>query len=266
MSFFHDSSREDPLSPEPGITFDRVHFAYPGKSPILANLSWQLPRGGSAVITGGVSSGKSTLLYLAAGLLSPARGTVLLSAYPVTPMLPSERFRNGLRIGFVFQEGGLLANLSARANVSLALHYHSDVLGLDEEAIEERTKQALELAHIDRRDWDILPAHMSFGNRKRVALARAMAIRPTYFFFDDPDVGLDQRTAFVIHEILCKLRDDPDVTLVVGTNRGVLMERLEIPGFRLGDGMLTTRTDVHSIMPQPQVQAAPSWPAPGGDV
>jgi ABC-type transporter Mla maintaining outer membrane lipid asymmetry ATPase subunit MlaF len=264
MTVFFDSGAQDPLSPEPGITFDRVFFAYPGKPPILSNLSWQLPRGGSAVITGGVSSGKSTLLYLAAGLLSPGRGTVLLSAFPVTPMLPSERFRNGLRIGFVFQEGGLLANLSARANVSLALHYHSDVLGLDEEAIEAKTRHALELAHIDKSDWEVMPAHMSFGNRKRVALARAMAIRPTYFFFDDPDVGLDQRTAFVIHEILCKLRDDPEVTLVVGTNRAILMERLEIPGFRLGDGTLTTRTDVHSIIPQPNV--APSWPAPGGGV
>jgi ABC-type transporter Mla maintaining outer membrane lipid asymmetry ATPase subunit MlaF len=262
MTFLSDPSSEDRVSPEPGITFDRVQFAYPGKAPILKSLSWQLPRGGSAVITGGVSSGKSTLLYLAAGLLAPNRGTVLLSAYPVTTMLPSERFRSGLRIGFVFQEGGLLANLSARANVSLALHYHSDVLALDEDAIEERTRQALELAHIDRADWDLHPAHMSFGNRKRVALARAMAVRPSYFFFDDPDVGLDQRTAFVIHELLCKLRDDPEVTLLVGTNRAVLMERLEIPGFRLGDGTLATRTDVHSILPQ--AMGVPSWPAPEG--
>jgi ABC-type transporter Mla maintaining outer membrane lipid asymmetry ATPase subunit MlaF len=261
MTVLSDLTSEDRLSPEPGITFDRVHFAYPGKSPILSSLSWQLPRGGSAVITGGVSSGKSTLLHLAAGLLAPGRGTVLLSGYPVTPMLPSERFRSGLRIGFVFQEGGLLANLSARANVSLALHYHSDVLSLDEDAIEERTRQSLELAHIEKGDWDLFPAHMSFGNRKRVALARAMAIRPSYFFFDDPDVGLDQRTAFVIHELLCKLRDDPEVTLLVGTNRAVLMERLEIPGFRLGDGTLATRTDVHSILPQAMV--SPSWPAPG---
>jgi ABC-type transporter Mla maintaining outer membrane lipid asymmetry ATPase subunit MlaF len=261
MTLLKDSAFDGPLSPEPGITFDRVQFTYPGQPPILSELSWQLPRGGSAVITGGVGSGKSTLMYLAAGLVSPQKGTVLLGGYPVNPLLPSERFQHGLRVGFVFQEGGLLANMSARANVSLALHYHSDVLGLDEEAIESRTTSALEQARIEPRDWDVLPAHMSFGNRKRVALARAMAVRPAFFFFDDPDVGLDQRTALVIHELLCKLRDDPEVTLLVATNRGVLMERLEIPGFRLGGGTLSTRTEVHSIMPQAPM--APSWPVPG---
>jgi len=261
MTILGDSGFDMPLSPEPGINFDRVHFSYPDKSPILTEVSWQLPRGGSAVITGGVGSGKSTLLYLAAGLIGPQKGNILLGGFPITPLLPSERFRHGLRVGFVFQEGGLLANMSARANVSLALHYHADVLALDEEAIEARTQASLEQAHIDPHDWDALPAHMSFGNRKRVALARAMAIRPAFFFFDDPDVGLDQRTALLIHELLCKLRDDPDVTLLVATNRGVLMERLEIPGYRLGGGSLTTRTEVHSIFPQAPV--APSWPAPG---
>lgn len=246
---------------EPGITLDRVQFSYGSGKDILSETTWELHQGESAVVTGGVGCGKSTLLYVCAGLLPPVRGKVLLSGFPITPLLPSERFRHGLRVGFVFQEGGLLANLSARANVSLALHYHSDVLGLSEAQIEERTTEALELCRIDSKDWAVLPAHMSFGNRKRVALARAMAIDPTFFFFDDPDVGLDQRTALVIHELLCRLRDDPKVTLVVGTNRGILMERLGVPGYRLADGQLTTRTEVHSLAPP---RPAPgSWPVPG---
>lgn len=245
---------------EPGITLDRVHLSYGPQKPVLIGTNWELPRGKCAVVTGGVGCGKSTLLYVAAGLLPPERGNVLHSGNPVTELLPSERFRRGLRVGFVFQEGGLLANLSARANVSLALHYHADVLGLDEDAIEERTTAMLELARIPRRDWELLPAHMSFGNRKRIALARAMAIRPNFFFFDDPDVGLDQRTALVVHELLCQLRDDPEVTLVVGTNRAVLMERLEVPGLRLNEGQLHVRTEVHSVAPSPA--APPSWPLP----
>jgi len=249
------SARTEPS--EPGITLDRVHFSYPGGQKILVDTSWELLQGESAVVTGGVGSGKSTLLYLCAGLLAPVQGKVLLSGFPITPLLPSERFRHGLRVGFVFQEGGLLANLSARANVSLALHYHADVLGMTEAQIEDRTTEVLELCRIDRKDWSELPAHMSFGNRKRVALARAMAIEPTFFFFDDPDVGLDQRTALVIHELLCKLRDDPKVTLVVGTNRGILMERLGVPGFRLAGGQLTTRTEVHSLVPPSP--ASGSW-------
>ena len=152
-------------------------------------------------------------------------------------------------MGFVFQEGGLLANMTAMANVSLALHYHADVLDLSEQQIQQRCELAFEQAQIRRADWDRLPAHMSFGNRKRLALARAMAIQPNFFFFDDPDVGLDQRTAHVIHQLLCQLRDDPAVTLVVGTNRAALMDRLEVPGYRLDSGRLGLRDSSSSLPP-----------------
>lgn len=235
-------------STEPGITLDRVHFRY-DTAPVLNGVNWDLGQGQSAVVTGHNGCGKSTLLYLAAGLVSPQKGAVLLGGHPVHRLLPSERFRRGIRVGFVFQEGGILANLNAMANVSLALHYHADILGLSEEQIRERSHEALEQAQIKKSDWERLPAHMSFGNRKRLALARAMAIRPNFFFFDDPDVGLDQRTALVIHQMLCQLRDDPQVTLVVGTNRAILMERLEVPGFRLENGQLGVRTGASSMPP-----------------
>lgn len=233
---------------EPGITLDRVFFGY-DSHPLLTDVSWELGQGQSAIVTGPNGGGKSTLLYIAAGLLPPARGAVLLGGHPVERLLPSERFRRGLRVGFVFQEGGLLANLNALANVSLALHYHADVLGLSEGEIRRRSEDALEQAQVRKADWERLPAHLSFGNRKRLALARAMAIRPNFFFFDDPDVGLDQRTALVIHQMLCQLRDDPEVTLLVGTNRAALVERLEVPGYRLEGGRLLLRTGQSSMPP-----------------
>jgi len=244
MSLFLDVA----ASTEPGITLDRVQFGYESQ-PVLDGVNWDLGQGQCAVVTGQNGCGKSTLLYIAAGLLSPQRGAVLLGGHPVHRLLPSERFRRGIRIGFVFQEGGILANMNAMANVSLALHYHADVLGLDEEQIRQRCEEAFDQAQIRASDWERLPAHMSFGNRKRLALARAMAIRPNFFFFDDPDVGLDQRTATVIHQLLCQLRDDPEVTLVVGTNRAVLMDRLEVPGYRLQSGKLGLRTSGSSLPP-----------------
>ncbi|HSC88837.1 MAG TPA: ATP-binding cassette domain-containing protein [Polyangiaceae bacterium] len=233
---------------EPGITLDRVHFRY-DRQLVLDGVDWDLGLGRAVVITGQNGCGKSTLLYIAAGLLAPQRGTVLLGGHPIHGLLPSERFRRGLRVGFVFQEGGLLANMTAMANVSLALHYHADVLDLSEEQIKLRCEAAFEQAQIRRSDWDRLPAHMSFGNRKRLALARAMAIQPNFFFFDDPDVGLDQRTATVIHQLLVQLRDDPQVTLVVGTNRAALMDRLEVPGYRLDNGHLGLRDSSSSLPP-----------------
>ncbi len=228
---------ELPSVGEPGITLDRVSFGYEDQL-LVDDLSWELDAGKSAIVTGGSGSGKSTLLQVAAGLLPPSRGTVLLAGHPVGTLLPSERVGRGLRTGFVFQEGGLLANLTVFANIELALLYHQDVLELDDQGITERVETALEKAQIQRSYWQTLPAHLSYGDRKRLALARAIALRPNFFFFDDPDVGMDQKTARVTHQILCELRDDPEVTLLVATNRTVLIERLGVPGFRLEKGRL----------------------------
>lgn len=237
-----------PTGGEPGITLDRVVFGY-DDMPLLENLSWELDQGQSAVITGGSGSGKSTLLQIAAGLLTPQRGTVLLSGHPVSTLLPSQRVGRGLRTGFVFQEGGLFANLTVYANIELALLYHQDVLELDDAGITQRTEEALDRTHINRAYWQMLPAHLSFGDRKRLALARAIALKPNYFYFDDPDVGMDQRTARVTHELLCELRDDKNVTLLVATNRTALIERLGIPGYRLERGHLEEAAPVSSFPP-----------------
>jgi ABC-type transporter Mla maintaining outer membrane lipid asymmetry ATPase subunit MlaF len=233
---------------EPGITLDRVSFGY--DDVLLVNdLSWELDAGDNAVITGSSGSGKSTLLQVAAGLLPPTRGTVLLAGHPLGTLLPSQRVARGLRTGFVFQEGGLLANLTVFANLELALLYHQDILELDDRGITERVESALDAAQISRSYWQTLPAHLSYGDRKRLALARAIALRPNFFFFDDPDVGMDQKTARVTHQILCELRDDPAVTLIVATNRTVLMERLGVPGYRLEDGKLISVRPTSTMPP-----------------
>lgn len=232
----------------PGLTLDRVDFDYQGHV-ILKGMDFELYQGDSCVITGQNGCGKSTLLYVAAGLIPPKRGAVLHGGHPIGSLFPSARVQRGLRVGFVFQEGGLLANLDALANVSLALRYHYDVLGLDEAALSERAHAALERAQISPTDWHRQPAHLSFGIRKRLALARALAIEPNFFFFDDPDVGLDPRTAQVIHQILCSLRDDPQVTLLVATNRPQLIQRLEVPGFSLHGGQLARHSGNSSLGP-----------------
>jgi len=241
----------------PGLTLDRVDFDYAGHV-ILAAMDFELDKGGSAVVTGQNGCGKSTLLYVAAGLISPKRGTVLHAGNPLASLFPSARVQRGIRVGFVFQEGGLLANLDAMSNVSLALRYHYDVLELDERTMIAQAEAALEAAQVSRADWGRQPAHMSFGIRKRLALARALAIKPNFFFFDDPDVGLDPRTAQVTHQILCQLRDDPEVTLLVATNRPQLIERLEVPGYRLQAGQLTSHSGKSSLPPSGSFSRPPS--------
>lgn len=245
-------------SEEPGITLDRVAFDYAGQI-ILDRIDFDLPQGASAVITGPNGSGKSTFLYVAAGLAPPQAGTVLHAGHPLGALFPSTRVQHGLRVGFVFQEGGLLANLDVISNVSLPLRYHADVLGLDETALTERAEEALDAAHVARSEWSRMPAHLSFGLRRRLAMARALAMKPNFFFFDDPDVGIDPRTAQIIHQILCALRDDPDVTLLVATSRPQLIQRLEVPGYRLLAGALSTHSGQNSLGPS---MPAAKWPSP----
>lgn len=191
------------------------------------------------VVTGSNASGKSTLLYACAGLLPLDRGTLRLGSNRVDAFHPEELFRKGIRCGVVFQEGGLLSNMSALANVVLALRYHADVLGISVSEAEKRAKRALDRVRISEAQYDTLPAYLSFGVRKRLGLARAIAVEPTFFFFDDPDVGLDPSTAAMVHEILCEYRDDPSVTMLVATNRELLIDRLGVRGLNLRSGVLS---------------------------
>lgn len=217
-------------------------FRY-GHVSVLDDADFELAKGDTAVITGRNGAGKSTFLYLCAGLLGPQQGSVLLDGRRADAKHPSDLFRLGIRRGFVFQEGGLLSNFPALANVELPLRYHADLLGLTPDEISSRAQSALDRVRFSKNDYFSLPAHLSFGNRKRLALARALATRPTFFFFDDPDVGLDPKTAGLIHEILCQHRDDPEVTMLVATNRELLIDRLGTPGYVLQGGKVLPRSD-----------------------
>jgi phospholipid/cholesterol/gamma-HCH transport system ATP-binding protein len=224
-----------------GIVLRNGWFGY-GDEAIVRGAELRIARGTTAVVTGVNGSGKSTLLHVCAGLLPLSKGSLELGGKFVDAQRPSELFRSGIRCGVVFQEGGLLSNMNALANVALSLRYHADLLELSIDDVEKRAKEALERVRIPDADYYSLPAHLSFGMRKRLALARAIALRPNFFFFDDPDVGLDPNTAALVHEILCQYRDDPEVTMLVATNRDLLIDRLRVPGYVFQQGRLFNRS------------------------
>lgn len=221
-----------------GLTLHDATFSY-GDLPVLYETSLEVPRGSTLVVTGDNGVGKSTFLYVCAGLLPATGGKVLLDGHEPDPHRPSALFRSGVRRGFVFQNGGLLSNQSALSNVSLALSYHADVLGLDEGAIDRRARDALRETRVDQADMHSLPAYLSFGVQKRVALARALALEPNFVFFDDPDTGLDAATLTLFHQVLLRYRDDPAVTMVVATNHALLLRRLGIHPLELRGGELS---------------------------
>ena len=223
-----------------GLVLDQVSFAY-GEVLVVDEESIEVPPGGVLVVTGENGVGKSTLLHLAAGLVAVQHGSIRLDGHRPDVLHPSALFRIGVRRGFVFQQGGLLSNLSAMQNVTLALRYHADVLGHSDEELERRARAALERVGVGTAERHALPAHLSLGVRKRIAIARALAIEPNFMFFDDPDAGLDVDSARLVSELLVACRDDARITMVVATNHRALLERLQVSPHELSGGKLLAR-------------------------
>jgi phospholipid/cholesterol/gamma-HCH transport system ATP-binding protein len=127
--------------------------------------------------------------------------------------------------------------------VTLALRYHADVFGLDEEDLIVRAREALAEMRVAQSDFHTLPAHLSGGVRKRVAIARALAVNPNFVFLDDPDAGLDSATRHLVYERLEKFRDNSTMTVVVATNSRQLIERLGVRPMELAHGHLLPEDD-----------------------
>ncbi|MBN2192390.1 MAG: ATP-binding cassette domain-containing protein [Polyangiaceae bacterium] len=223
-----------------GITLAQATLRY-GDLTVLNGIDLEVQRGECLLVGGESGVGKSTFLEVCAGLITTTSGTVTLAGERPDLARPSELFRRGVRRGYVFEGGGLISNLSTLANVALPLRYHADVLDLDPREIDRRARDALARLRVSQADLHALPAHLSFGVRKRVAMARALALEPNFFFCDDPDSGLDASTANLVHDILIELRNDPGVTVVVTTNSRSLLDRMRLRSKELVSGYLMDR-------------------------
>ena len=226
-----------------GRVLDQAAFAY-GDLWVLRETDLHVPRGGDLLVTGHNGVGKSTFLFLCAGLLPATSGRVLLDGRAPHATTPSDLVRHGVRRGVLFDSGGLMSNLSALNNVTLALRYHADVFGLDEKEIEQRARSALSEMRVAQADFHALPAHLSLGVRKRVSLARALVLDPNFVFFDDPDAGLDAPTRALVYGLLERYRDDPRTTMVVASNSRPLIERMAVETVELSHGYLLRRLTI----------------------
>jgi phospholipid/cholesterol/gamma-HCH transport system ATP-binding protein len=220
-----------------GLWLEDASFKY-GDLWVLRETELHVPPGRTLIVTGDNGVGKSTLLYVCAGLLNVNSGRVWLDGHQAAAKKPSELMRQGVRRGFLFGQGGLLSNLSALANVTLALRYHADVFGIDDKEVTTRAREALGQMRVAQSDFHALPAHLSVGVRKRVALARALALDPNFVFLDDPDGGLDSSTRHIVYDRLERFRDDSKITVVIATNSRQLIDRLGLQPMELAHGHL----------------------------
>lgn len=187
---------------------------YDAEAPILEDVDASIRRGEIAALLGGSGSGKSTLLKTLVGLLPPLSGDVRVLGERLYELSDVRRAEILRRTGTLFQYGALFGSRTILDNVALPLREHTD---LPEPVVEEMVRQKLALVGVDGLEHR-LPADVSGGQRKRVALARATIMDPEIIFCDEPSAGLDPVVAAGLDRTLRRLQELFSMTMVVVTH------------------------------------------------
>ena len=249
--------RADDKTPPPAVEFDRVSFAF-DDHVILRDVSFTVQKGTMSILLGESGVGKSIALKLILGLLRPDGGAIRVNGERVDTMSEQELMRVRADIGMVFQELALFDSLTVAENVGYRL---SEEMRLPAEEVQARVEDVLGFIGLGE-FIDRMPSELSGGQRRRVAIARAMASRPSLILFDDPTTGLDPIIASTVDDEIVKLRDLERVTSVfvtqqirdafyIGTHRAVRKDgRIEIidtdeKGIAPADFMLLYEGQIH---------------------
>jgi len=194
------------------IRFADVHKAF-GPKVVLDGFTLDIPDGQTTVIIGFSGSGKSVGLKHIVGLLTPDAGQVEVDGRVVHELEHAELDELRGQIGYVFQFAALFDSLTVGDNVRLGLARR----GLDADTVEARIRESLALVDLDGAE-ERMPAELSGGMRKRVGIARAIALRPRYILYDEPTTGLDPVTSAVIDQLMVRARQELGTTGVVVTH------------------------------------------------
>jgi len=194
------------------IEFHDLHKAFDEKH-VLQGFSLEIRDAETVVIIGYSGSGKSVALKHIVGLLHPDAGDVIVDGQAVSTLDRDALTLLRRGIGYVFQFAALFDSMTVADNLALGLRRR----GLGEEEIEERVREALALVDLSG-TGDRMPGELSGGMRKRVGIARAIALRPRYILYDEPTTGLDPVTSAVIDRLMVRTREHLGVTGVVVTH------------------------------------------------
>src|ERR1041385_3084990 len=198
----------------PVIVFDKVQLAFDEKV-ILRDLSFTLLKGHTKIILGASGSGKSTILKIITGLLRADGGAITVNGERVDKLTEREMMAVRADLGMIFQEGALFDSLTVRENVGYKLYEETDMPLEEVDARVEEVLGFIGLAeHIDK-----MPSELSGGQRRRVAIARAMAFKPRILLYDEATTGLDPITATTVDDEIIKLRDLEGVSSIVVTHQ-----------------------------------------------
>ena len=214
-----DTSRspelEEALGPgSPIVVFDKVSLAFDDKV-VLRDVSFTLLTGHTKIFLGASGAGKSTILKLILGLLKPDAGVIWVNGERVDGMGELDLMKVRADLGMVFQEGALFDSLTVAENVGYKLYEETKM-----PADQVRTRVDEVLGFIGLAEFrERMPSELSGGQRRRVAIARAMAAKPRILLYDEPTTGLDPITASTVDDEIIKLRDIENVSSIVVTHQ-----------------------------------------------
>src|ERR1700679_463380 len=197
--FLHDPAPKADTAPV--LTFSDVTLSFDGP-PVLEDITFSVAPNETRILLGPTGVGKSVLLKLANGLLSPDTGNIFLFGEDISRMKEEMLFPLRTRTGMVFQEGALFDSLTVRDNVAYQLIQEL----IPDDEIDVRVREALRFVELEQ-TFDLFPTSLSGGMRRRVAIARALIHKPDLLLYDSPTGGLDPVTSTTIIELIVKQRD-----------------------------------------------------------
>lgn len=203
-----------PPSAPPALELRNVSRSF-GAHSVLRDITFHVSPGEVLVIIGESGCGKSVTTKLLAGLLEPTAGEVRWAGRPIADRTPAELRRDRLRLGYLFQGAALFDSLSVFENVAFGLRENGGFSNAEiQQIVDERLREVGLPASVGRKR----PSDLSGGMRKRVGLARALAMSPEIMFYDEPTTGLDPVMSDVINELILQTQARHNVTSVVVTH------------------------------------------------
>lgn len=207
--------------PDLAIRFENVYKSFED-NPVLQGLYLDIPRGQITTILGPSGCGKSVTLKHIIGIERPDMGRVWVDAHDMGGISQRDLMNLRKRIGVLFQSSALFDSMTVMENVAFGLRMHTK---MSEKEIAERVHVCLSAVKLAGME-PMMPVELSGGMRKRVALARAIAMEPDFILYDEPTTGLDPNTSSVVGEYILKLQDELKVTSVVVTHDMPLARRV----------------------------------------
>ncbi|GAB2973667.1 ATP-binding cassette domain-containing protein [Mucilaginibacter puniceus] len=190
-----------------------IHKSF-GDNDVLKGISAKFLAGKNNLIIGGSGSGKTTLLKCIVGLHEPTKGDVFFNGEDFTTMNFVERVPIRKEIGMLFQNSALFDSMTVEENIMFALNMFTD-----QSRAEKLERANFCLERVDLQDTNKLyPAELSGGMKKRVGIARAISMQPKYLFVDEPNSGLDPKTAILIDELINEITEEYKITTVIVTH------------------------------------------------